>query len=256
VPAYRFTWDHFSDETVRALAEAVGYDPKRHPLEPRSFLTKRVKRPSEAFVCDTKDVLARHWLPSYPGLKHVVDRLLDAGVGPMGSPRSTSGYLAYIERTRNCKTLRTALCDALLRYGDRDRNEDDAEDDSFVPRFAVLDIAKQSIDSRKPHDYQTEAWDKLSAHLAKAESSGVFQGLLVMPTGAGKTFTAVRWLAARVLSRKMRVLWLAHRQELLHHAAAEIHRCASAISGVDKLVSAWFLEPTARRRRSIPATKS
>jgi hypothetical protein len=209
VPAYRFTWDHFSDDTVRALAEAVGYEQERHPFDSRSYLAKRVKRPGEAFVRDTKDVLVRHWLPSYHGLKHIVDRLLDAGVGPLGSPRSTSGYLGYIEKTRNCKTLRTALCDALLRYGDRDRNEDDPEDDSFVPRFAVLDIAKQVADPRKPHDYQTEAWDRLSEHLAKAESSGVFQGLLVMPTGAGKTFTAVRWLAARVLSRGMRVLWLA-----------------------------------------------
>lgn len=234
MPAYRFTWDHFSDDVVRALADAIGYEPGRQELSHRAFLAKHVKRPDEAFVRDTKDVLARHWIPGYAGAKEIVERLLDAGVGPMGNPRSTSGYATYIEKTRNCKSLRTVLVDALIRFGDGDRGDEAPLDDSFVRRFATLERTGQPSDSRKPHDYQREAWEKLTAHLAQSDSTGVFQGLLVMPTGAGKTFAAVRWLAAHVLSRGLRVLWLAHRHELLQHAAAEIHRCAG-LAGVEKL---------------------
>jgi len=235
VPAYRFTWDHFEDHTLAALAEAIGFDPTHHGGDPRAFVSGRVKRPNERFVREHKDVLVHHWLPTYAGAKHIVDRLLDAGVGPLGSPRSTSGYVRYVDATRNSKTLRRVLLDALLRFGDADRRGDDEGDDGFVPRFATLELAKQSVDGRAPHDYQIEAWERLSAHLAESESTGVFQGLLVMPTGAGKTFTAVRWLAANVLSRGMRVLWLAHRHELLEHAASEIHRCAGLVRGLDKL---------------------
>lgn len=233
MPAYRFTWDHFSDETVLALADACGFDPDSG-VSARAFLSKNFKRPNENFVQVTKDALARYWIPGYAGAKQIVDRLVDGGIGPMSNPRTASGYASYIEKTRNCRSLRGALLDALLRFGDGDRDDDAALDDSFVPRFATLELSQQVSDPRQAHDYQKEAWEKLSAHLAESDSTGVFQGLLVMPTGAGKTFAAVRWLAQRVLSRGMRVLWLAHRHELLQHAASEIHRCA-ALAGVPKL---------------------
>ena len=237
MPAYKFTWDHFDDQTVKALAEAEGYEPRHHDLSARDYLAVRVKRPTDTFVYNHRDVLVRYWLPQYPGLKLIVDRLIDAGVGPMGSPRSTSGYLQYISGTRRSKTLRATLRDAMIRFGDRDRVQtDDATDDSFVPRFAVLDVAKQAPDLRKPFPHQIAAWERMSANLAKAESTKIFQGLLVMPTGAGKTFTAVRWLAQEVLSRGMRVLWLAHRSELLRHAAAEFQNCAGMVDRkIDKL---------------------
>ncbi len=236
MPAYRFTWDHFDQSTVDALAEATGHDPERHGEDTRAFLAARVKRPTPRFVREHKDVLVHHWLPTYKGARTIVDRLLDAGVGPMGSPRSQNGYVRYVDKTRRSKTLVHVLLDALLRFGDADREgDDDGGDDSFVRRFAVLDVATQPADPREPHDYQRDAWERLSAHLAESESTGSFRGLLVMPTGAGKTFTAVRWLAEHVLSRGLRVLWLAHRYELLEHAASEMHRCAGLVRGVDRL---------------------
>ena len=235
MPAYRFTWDHFDDGAVGALAAAIGHDPAAHGEDARAFLAARVKRPTHAFVREHKDVLVRYWLSGYAGAKHIVEHLLDAGVGPMGSPRSQSGYVRYVDKTRRSKTLVSVLLDAILRYGDADRGEDEGEAGATVRRFAVLDVASQPLDPREPHDYQREAWDALTAHMAESESTGAFRGLLVMPTGAGKTFTAVRWLAEHVLSRGLRVLWLAHRQELLEHAAAELHRAAGRVRGVDKL---------------------
>lgn len=233
MPAYRFTWDRFTDETVDALADAIGYEPGLPARTRREFLSTRVPRPDDAFVRLTKDVLARCWIPVYPAAKQLIERLSD-DVGPVRSPRTPADFTRYIEDTRNCKTLRTALLDALHRFGDANREEDSPVEDSFVRRFVILDRSVQPSDPIKAHDYQREAWEKLSAHLAEADVTGVFQGLLVMPTGAGKTFTAVRWLAERALSRGMRVLWLAHRRELLQHAAAEFHRCAG-LAGVDKL---------------------
>ncbi|KIG17736.1 DNA helicase [Enhygromyxa salina] len=231
MPAYKFTWDHFDDQTVTALAKAEGYDrDHHHELSARDYLAGQVKRPTGAFVSEHRDVLVRHWLPDYAGLKHIVDRLLDAGVGPLGSPRSKSGYLEYISKTRRSKTFRATLRAAMIQFGDRASiDADDVMDDSFVPRFAVLDIAKQVPDQRKPFRHQVAAWERMSANLAKAESTKVFQGMLVMPTGAGKTFTAVQWLAREVLSRGMQVLWLAHRSELLRHAASEFQTSAAMV---------------------------
>ncbi|MGO9569775.1 MAG: DEAD/DEAH box helicase [Desulfomonilaceae bacterium] len=47
-----------------------------------------------------------------------------------------------------------------------------------------------------------------------------FAGLLVVPTGGGKTLIAVRWLLRNIIDgkRKKKVLWIAHRHELLKQA--------------------------------------
>ncbi len=45
-----------------------------------------------------------------------------------------------------------------------------------------------------------------------------FAGLLVIPTGGGKTVVAVRWLLQNIIYRNKKVLWIAHRHELLEQA--------------------------------------
>ena len=47
-------------------------------------------------------------------------------------------------------------------------------------------------------------------------------GLLVLPTGAGKTFTTVKWVCDNVVPRNIRVLWLANSFYLLNQAFREI----------------------------------
>jgi len=42
-----------------------------------------------------------------------------------------------------------------------------------------------------------------------------FEGLLVLPTGGGKTLTAVHWLLRNFIDKRKKVLWIAHRHELL-----------------------------------------
>lgn len=232
MPSYRFRWDAFSDKTVHALAAAKGF--RADPKEAREWLADRVKRPTPDFVGEMKDVLVRYWLPEYAGTEKIVDYLLDAGIGPLGSPRSQNGYVRYVDECRNSKRLRHVLWEAMVRFGDMDAPPDDNGLD-FTPRFATLDVKGQPADTRKPHAYQQEAWNRLSAHLAESRSTGVFQGLLVMPTGSGKTYTSVRWLCTNVLAQGKRVLWLAHRHELLSNAAAEFHRLAAYAAPKEKL---------------------
>jgi len=65
-----------------------------------------------------------------------------------------------------------------------------------------------------PHQHQKEAWRKLD------RSSFPRRGLLVFPTGGGKTKAIVHWLLRNVLSEPepRRVLWIAHRAELIQQA--------------------------------------
>lgn len=62
--------------------------------------------------------------------------------------------------------------------------------------------------------YQLEAIETINQAY---RSYPQMRGLLVLPTGGGKTTTAVEWVLPHLLKGK-RVLWLAHRHELLEQA--------------------------------------
>ncbi len=238
MPAYRFSWEAFDEDTVRSLAGALGCPAGTNTLEEcRAYLGSRVPRPRPEFVRDCKEILLRTWLPQYAGLKGIVDQLIEAGVGPMRVPNSARGYLEYVKKTRNTKTLQTVISRAMARFGDQDRRQPEDDDGGeFVKGFSILKPREQRVDGRKPHEYQEEAWQRLDKEFALSQSIHTFEGLLVMPTGSGKTYTAVTWLLKNVINQRMRVLWLAHTHELLTQAAAEFQALCGMVRPLDKLV--------------------
>jgi superfamily II DNA or RNA helicase len=234
MPKYRFTWDGFDNETVGALAVAYGYDPTCGQA-PRNWLGENVKRPNERFVAAAKSVLEDVWLPKHPRTaRQIVNFLLGVGIGPRISPTTDDGHLDYIRKCRNSKTLRMIVATALIGFGDSDRNQDGSDEsdeegvitDSTIPCFGIVDPRKQSVDPRKPYDYQERAWDALSRYWAETRSNGPFRGLLVMPTGSGKTYTTVSWLVENHINEGGRVLWIAHRYDLLEQAGFAFYRAA------------------------------
>ena len=84
------------------------------------------------------------------------------------------------------------------------------------------DVHRESppaIDSVTPnlemHDYQREAIHGIFEHL----SSGNRRCLLHMPTGSGKTFTAMRTISSKFLQNKSTIIiWLAYSEELCEQA--------------------------------------
>jgi len=82
-----------------------------------------------------------------------------------------------------------------------------------------LDIEPTSPDVQL-YPYQAEAVAKIQSSCRRAlDSRGKWQrDLMVLPTGGGKTLTAVRALIP-FLSGGHRILWVAHREELLEQAA-------------------------------------
>ncbi|HEX9921772.1 MAG TPA: DEAD/DEAH box helicase family protein [Anaerolineae bacterium] len=73
--------------------------------------------------------------------------------------------------------------------------------------------------------HQTDAIKALNSSITPHSA---FAGLLVMPTGAGKTFTAAYWLLQNILNHHKKLLWIAHRHELLAQALRTFVANASA----------------------------
>jgi len=79
---------------------------------------------------------------------------------------------------------------------------------------ATVDVAKGK-NPKSLYQHQEEAMMKISEQNQKTD----FSAIVVLPTGAGKTLTAVYWLLKNAVNKHKKVLWLAHRHLLLEQAA-------------------------------------
>lgn len=78
---------------------------------------------------------------------------------------------------------------------------------------------------RPPFEHQQEAMTALD----KMDNAyNAYSTMVVLPTGAGKTYTVSKWLLRRALDREIKILWLAHRQMLLDQAAKSFIKFAVA----------------------------
>ncbi|WP_168714366.1 DEAD/DEAH box helicase family protein [Niallia nealsonii] len=75
--------------------------------------------------------------------------------------------------------------------------------------------------------HQTEALQEMDKAILN-DNIPRFSGLLVIPTGGGKTLTAVQWVLRNVINNDKKVLWVAHRHELLEQALSAVKRNAYA----------------------------
>ena len=223
MPKYNFSWQLFDDQTIRILAKSFGFDHADGDLEDaKEWLADNCKRPNDVFVYNVfRELVKTPWLTQIPELqlRHIVEELKSKRLGPKLDPRSPDGYIRFL---RKCKpdneTVRRLLCDAMIQFGQASGPSlPPGAMGASCPDFLLLFPDKTEVDKKSLHEYQKIACKALSAAFRLQKDA--FKGLLVMPTGSGKTFTAVNWLIADVINQGKKVLWVAHRHELLEQAA-------------------------------------
>ena len=102
-------------------------------------------------------------------------------------------------------------------YGGGRRKSMSEQQTSDFYREYNLTKARKHRSTRTPAVHQNEALQKL--HEWFEDKPSPYAGaILTLPTGGGKTFTAVRFLCTGPLSKGYRVLWLAHTHHLLEQA--------------------------------------
>ena len=98
-------------------------------------------------------------------------------------------------------------------------------------KWAVqVDIRNTPAEEIPLFAYQEEAVRALVNHFITEDRQ---KGLLVMPTGSGKTRTAVYFLIKHMISQGYQILWIAHRHMLLDQAADNFYR----FSGLSRILN-------------------
>ena len=84
----------------------------------------------------------------------------------------------------------------------------------------TIDLLKSTPRDDEPYGYQSEAIDRLDEYFALKENAPTYRksGVIVMPTGSGKTFTSVSWLLNKAAANGYQIIWLVHQQELVTQA--------------------------------------
>ncbi len=86
-------------------------------------------------------------------------------------------------------------------------------------------IDELTVGSREPVlPHQQDAIDAMHDYFKTGRTLQNRNGLLVMPTGSGKTYTAVHWLLTDGIAKGYRIVWLVHRQELVKQTYKEFQK--------------------------------
>lgn len=88
--------------------------------------------------------------------------------------------------------------------------------------------ARQSGYVQTPFSHQNQALDKIQRWFDSGPESNK-GGIVVLPTGGGKTFTAIRFLCTSVIAKGYKVLWMAHTHHLLDQAFTAFEKSVGTI---------------------------
>ncbi len=106
---------------------------------------------------------------------------------------------------------------------------------SYLDPISIDDSIADSRSLIMPH--QQEAVDALNSYFDMTGDFDAQNGLIAMPTGSGKTYTAVNWLLSSGITNNFKVVWLSHRQELIEQSHNEFRKQVPILknSGIKKL---------------------
>ncbi len=215
-----FDWAHIPDLACINAADLIElvYD-DRSPGEARVLLAREAPSPDEAFLkrgpdaWDMARVLRRDWLgEDMQALDQVYNEAQGSDLIEMAKrPVSQRVKLKRIEKAHLRDGLRQILLRALFAAGTPEVDLDRLDLDST---FVIVPTSGRRGDLFRHQDLAVR-----HLHARWRRDGLAMRGLLVMPTGSGKTRTAVAWLIDDVIASGRQVLWVTHSRELLRQTA-------------------------------------
>ena len=122
-----------------------------------------------------------------------------------------------LRRKRFSQSLLSAYGKVLLMVGAQ------LDDDEFFTRFSgpvSIDLRNANAPEVPLHKFQEDAVDALEKSFITDDNDA---GLLVMPTGSGKTRVAAYFLLTKMIKEGYQIVWLTHRHLLIEQPAENLY---------------------------------
>lgn len=223
----KFTWEAFDTSFLKSIIEASDIEDKEIYLntDDNYSIAGCVKciceYPNKRFICDYRHIIDNELLPKYEKQVSEICRALNI------TERSRNGRLTALSKKKTTDSLVNAYEAALLSISGLSIQQQEYSNFKYTK---TLDMKATKVEDVSLYDFQEEAVNALKNHFVDKDMQN---GMLVMPTGSGKSRTSTYFLIKEMISRGYQIIWLAHRHMLIDQAADCFYRFA----GLSKLVN-------------------
>lgn len=234
-----FSWSKVDDRLLNELLLAAddSKEPRSRRLreiqkKPRALRVNEAEEsfgspPHAAWMSRLAKPLVDVWLPQLPAAQ-VIDLADMVGVGlatSVGGSRLTKPTaLALLQKRRRTNNFLVNLRKEFVRSHRVERRVEVGKTKPEAQGPYVL-RGEELARPYEPYAHQESTWNRLDD--LWGEEPG-FSARIVLPTGAGKTETAIEWLLDRIEAEpELRVLWVAHQQELVVQAMERFRACVA-----------------------------
>jgi len=220
-----FDWSKLDLEFLKAVAYSGRTDAAIRPrtlVDEPEFLIPAIlnicPRPDARFIRNYRAEIEDHLLPFHEDAVHEVGKHMRV------DGRNYRGTINELSMLKLSDSLITAYGRVL--YSLAGEMDVVIENELRYQNRVIVDVKTLAATDVKLYGYQKDAVVALTRHFVEEDRAS---GLLVMPTGSGKTRTAVYFLLREMVSRGYQVIWLAHRYMLLDQAADNFYNHAGLI---------------------------
>lgn len=224
-----FTWEKFD---VAFLKSIIYSSKTKQNLRPRteiknkdsmiSYMDRICKKPDAHFVKHYRNEIADNF---FAGSNHLISftKALEKRNYKNVKLGSMEDMLETFKSLRMTSTVVDLIIKELYSQGKTVMVD---EINSFFSVPKEIDLTSCVANELPLFNYQEKAVDKLEEFFFNQDNQA---GILVMPTGSGKTRVATRFLLQNVVARGWQVIWLTHRSMLIEQTADSVYNASPII---------------------------
>ena len=225
----KFNWSNFDVGFLKSVvysAKTVESLKPNFVIDDACALTPSMENicnfPSEGFVKKYRDEIEHTLFATNSNLLIKVCNTLNRAKADCTNISESEKVVMLLDLSRKPlgEMLVTAYIKALVEIGQSDYNYEYSSD--FL-RPISINLSKTEIPKIDLYDFQTLAVSALEKSLIIDNKRA---GLLVMPTGSGKTRTAAYFLLCKMIAQGYQIVWLTHRHMLVEQPADAFYKFA------------------------------
>lgn len=244
-----FDWSNFDSSFLKSIINSDKTNPEYRPVIPTdnidilaSSMNSVCRVPDAKFIGRYRQEIEDNFLMMNPEI-----------VRKIAGESETKNYRTILKKFVK-STFSSSLADlyikALYLVGSGEFTANQYSEFTNVRTVNLEEsTAKEEISL---YDFQKDAVDALKNHfLGNRKKSG----LLVMPTGSGKTRTTVAFLLQNMVPKGYQIIWLTHRYELIDQSAESFYRFSPVISLFNKSIRQFKMVCVSGNHQTIKATE-